>query len=165
MYCSKDNPSVADPADLLGSYNLPPGLNTNSGLGAPRSAAVEEHWKRLEAEEDADPSSGSHFPSTLRASTTFNWDDELSELPRVAVTAAEVAAWKNDPQPLLDGGAVFVEDGQEEGYRVHSFTTFTKGGEMDRMFYVQVAEDDEAYAYTSDFFFDMLAKSERVVRG
>ncbi|KAJ6541937.1 hypothetical protein B0H19DRAFT_1239641 [Mycena capillaripes] len=159
-----NDPPVPDPA----GYNLPPGFDVNSfsvGIGAPRSAAVEHHWQRLAAEEDADPSS--HFPNTLHISKPLSWD-ELSELPRVAVTSTDATGWKNDPQPLLDG-AVFLDpdgmDGEPEPFRVHSFTTFLKGAEIQHMFYVQLAEDDEAYAYTSDHFFEMLAKSERVVQG
>lgn len=123
-----------------------------------------EHWRRLEGEENID-----RLPDMIPAPEPLNWD-ELSELPRVAVTAAQIAEWKNDRYPLIQAGDVFLNpdglDGEPEAWRVIAITAFKDEKKERKMYYVQTADDDEeAYGHTDEFFWDMLATSERVVRG
>ncbi|KAJ7750268.1 hypothetical protein B0H16DRAFT_1724667 [Mycena metata] len=88
----------------------------------------------------------------------------MAAFPRAAVSPEQIAQWKIDPTPLLDELFINKENTFEEGtddlFRVVSFLTILSKG--DKIFYVQNADDDQAFATTEVFFWDML--HERVVR-
>jgi len=176
---SKDDPLVVNPAEQLNSlgFNFPPGFDPNSFglgfevLGAPTLAAAQTHAaaraESLVAQEEYEADPVSHLPDMIPASEPLNWD-ELSELPRVAVTAAQITEWQNDPNPLVEGGDVFLNpdgfDGEPEAWRVLAIYTSKGKNKETKQYYVQTSGDDLAYAFSSRHFWEMLAESERMVR-
>jgi len=103
-------------------------------------------------------------PDMIEAPDPLTWD-QIAAFPRAAVSPEQIAQWKIDPTPLLDELFINKENTFEEGtddlFRVVSFLTIPSKG--DKIFYVQNADEDQAFATTEAFFWDML--HERVVRG
>ncbi|KAJ7665321.1 hypothetical protein DFH06DRAFT_310902 [Mycena polygramma] len=86
----KADPLVADPADPADQLRLLaslPGWELGPGPSQP-------------SRDEDDPSA--NFPEYMPTPDLLDWD-ALSELPRVAVTAAQIAHWKANPEPLLNG--------------------------------------------------------------
>lgn len=89
----------------------------------------------------------------------------MADCPRTPVTLEELTNWKQNPDPLL--GNTFVAPSvnvgeDDEIFKVIAFSTIF-GGE--KLFYLQYADDDEAYAFQVDYFFDLLEKAARVMVG
>ncbi|KAF7337634.1 hypothetical protein MSAN_02236700 [Mycena sanguinolenta] len=146
----------------------PPGVAiTPVGALTPAQQSIADFYAEKEAQEmaarKADPTSP--FPDVIYKSEPLEGWDELSKLPRVAVTAAQISDWQNDPYPLLKG-EVFVNpdglDGEPEAWKVCAILSTENDTTV---YYTQNFGENEAYKFTDYFFWDMLANSERVVQG
>jgi hypothetical protein len=89
----------------------------------------------------------------------------VADCPRTPVTLDELTNWKENPDPLL--GNFFVAPSENVGeddefFRVMAFSAVFEG---EKLFYLQYADEDEAYAFRVDHFFELLEKAARVLVG
>ncbi|KAJ7626333.1 hypothetical protein DFH06DRAFT_1228609 [Mycena polygramma] len=94
------------------------------------------------------------FPSVV-PSPPFKVPEEPYECRQV--TKLQLAKWRNKPELIYQKLFVSITDGEEEVFRLVSFAD---SSERARTFYVQMAEDDEAFAFSGQSFFDLLAESK-----
>jgi hypothetical protein len=85
--------------------------------------------------------------------------DPYEGLPRRAITADEVAAFKRNPGDLMDSNCIF-EDEEGELYKVHSRLMTQK---KTYLYVVHADSGPTAVGWDFDGFFETLASSKRVV--
>lgn len=143
---SVENPYVVEPSALLPPtpQQIHPDLAKERGM--PCTPSVVEGNTPME------------FPAAMPIRIKFYWQ-QVSRQSAVHVTSHQILQWKQNPE-LLQQGQVFIAkvDGLEEAFKVIALLTVGK----DRIFYIQFVEDDEAIAFSSDDFFEMLREAKQV---
>jgi hypothetical protein len=104
-------------------------------------------------------------PAELHGCQPLTWDPAL---PRAPITNVQIESWRENPELLLGAEEVLVGDIQDDGesvaFQLRAIMITIGTGGLRKDFYVLITDEDTAYPFKDEHFWEVLGKATLVLR-
>ncbi|KAJ7850928.1 hypothetical protein B0H14DRAFT_3137534 [Mycena olivaceomarginata] len=93
---------------------------------------------------------------------------KLQHTPRAPITNVQIESWRENPELLLGAEEVLVGDIQDDGesvaFQLRAIMITIGTGGLRKDFYVLITDEDTAYPFKDEHFWEVLGKATLVLR-